>query len=174
MKYRRGLLPVSAPYHNALHDLGLLRPLPPGADGAAPSPTRHPHDLAPSRSRGCGCLHTAGWGRLATLFLTMVSQQAANLIALALGFGFLEEFTSRAAFEPMRALLLMPLSFVYVATHVPSTLGNTGTFDARHAYFGTRWRRSSRDRCGPRQTGPLPMPHRPGHKRASSPRSGGS
>ena len=86
--------------------------------------------------------HTAGWGRLwLRLFMTTVFQQAVQLIALALGFGFLNEFASIAAFEPVQDLiwkLLMSLAFVYMATKVPSMLGNAGTFDAwlSTLYFG--------------------------------------
>ena len=62
--------------------------------------------------------------------MTTVFQQAIQLIALALGFGFLKEFAAIAAFEPVQDLiwkLLMSLAFVYMATRVPSMLGN-----ARH------------------------------------------
>ena len=86
--------------------------------------------------------HTAGWGRhwLRT-FMTTVFQQAVQLIALALGFGFLQEFAGIAAFEPVQDLiwkLLLSLAFVYLATRVPSLLGNAGTFDAwlRTLHFG--------------------------------------
>ena len=86
--------------------------------------------------------HTAGWGRQwLKLFMTTVFQQAVQLIALALGFGFLNQFASISAFEPVQDLvwkLLMSLSFVYMATRVPSMMGNTGTFDAwlHTLYFG--------------------------------------
>ena len=86
--------------------------------------------------------HTAGWGRhWLRLFMTTVFQQAIQLIAMALAFGFLNEFASIAAFEPVRDLvwkLLMSLAFVYMATKVPSMLGNAGTFDAwlSTLYFG--------------------------------------
>ena len=86
--------------------------------------------------------HTAGWGRQwLRLFMTTVFQQAIQLIALALGFGFLREFAAIAAFEPVQDLiwkLLMSLSFVYMATRVPSMLGNQGTFDSwlSMLYFG--------------------------------------
>ena len=86
--------------------------------------------------------HTAGWGRQwLRLFMTTVFQQAIQLIALALGFGFLNEFAAIAAFEPVQDLiwkLLMSLSFVYMATRVPSMLGNSGTFDSwlSMLYFG--------------------------------------
>ncbi len=86
--------------------------------------------------------HTAGWGRhWLRLFMTTVFQQAVQLIALALGFGFLNEFAEIAAFEPVQDLiwkLLMSLAFVYMATRVPSMLGNAGTFDAwlSTLYFG--------------------------------------
>ena len=86
--------------------------------------------------------HTAGWGRQwLRLFMTTVFQQAIQLIALALGFGFLREFAEIAAFEPVQDLiwkLLMSLAFVYMATKVPSMLGNSGTFDAwlSTLYFG--------------------------------------
>ena len=83
--------------------------------------------------------HTAGWGRhWLRLFMTTVFQQAIQLIALALGFGFLNEV---AAFEPVQDLiwkLLLSLSFVYMATRVPSMMGNAGTFDSwlSMLYFG--------------------------------------
>ena len=86
--------------------------------------------------------HTAGWGRhWLRLFMTTVFQQAIQLIALALGFGFLKEFAAIAAFEPVQDLiwkLLMSLAFVYMATRVPSMLGNHGTFDSwlSMLYFG--------------------------------------
>ena len=86
--------------------------------------------------------HTAGWGRhWLRLFMTTVFQQAVQLIALALGFGFLNELAAIAAFEPVQDLvwkLLMSLAFVYMATRVPSMLGNAGTFDAwlSTLYFG--------------------------------------
>ena len=73
--------------------------------------------------------------------MTTVFQQAIQLIALALGLGVLNEFASIAAFEPVQDLiwkLLMSLAFVYMATRVPSMLGNAGTFDAwlSTLYFG--------------------------------------
>ena len=86
--------------------------------------------------------HTAGWGRhWLRLFMTTVFQQAIQLIALALGLGFLKEFAAIAAFEPVQDLiwkLLMSLAFVYMATRVPSMLGNSGTFDSwlSMLYFG--------------------------------------
>ena len=86
--------------------------------------------------------HTAGWGRhWLRLFMTTVFQQAVQLIALALGLGFLNQFASIAAFEPVQDLvwkLLMSIAFVYMATRVPSMLGNQGTFDSwlQTLYFG--------------------------------------
>ena len=88
--------------------------------------------------------HTAGWGRhWLRLFMTTVFQQAIQLIALALalGFGFLNEVAAIAAFEPVQDLiwkLLLSVSFVYMATRVPALLGNAGTFDAwlSTLYFG--------------------------------------
>ena len=86
--------------------------------------------------------HTAGWGRhWLRLFMTTVFQQSIQLIALALGFGFLNEVAAIEAFEPVQDLiwkLLMSLAFVYMATRVPSMLGNVGTFDAwvSTLYFG--------------------------------------
>ena len=78
--------------------------------------------------------HTAGWGRhWLRLFMTTVFQQAVQLIALALGFGFLGEVAPIGDFEPVQDLvwkLLLSASFVYMATRVPSLLGNAGTFDA--------------------------------------------
>ena len=86
--------------------------------------------------------HTAGWGRhWLRLFMTTTFQQAIQLIALGLGFGFLSEVAQIAAFEPVQDLvwkLLLSLAFVYMATRVPSMLGNAGTFDAwlSTLYFG--------------------------------------
>ena len=86
--------------------------------------------------------HTAGWGRhWLRLFMTTVFQQAVQLICLALGMGFLNEFASLSAFEPVQDLiwkLLMSLAFVYLATRAPSMLGQAGTFDAwvSTLYFG--------------------------------------
>ena len=86
--------------------------------------------------------HTAGWGRhWLRLFMTTVFQQSIQLIALALGFGFLRQFAGIGDFEPVNDLvwkLLMSLAFVYLATRVPSLLGNAGTFDAwlSTIYFG--------------------------------------
>ena len=86
--------------------------------------------------------HTAGWGRhWLRLFMTTVFQQGVQLIALALGLGFLNQFASIAAFEPVQDLvwkLLMSIAFVYMATRVPSMLGNHGTFDSwlHTLYFG--------------------------------------
>ena len=86
--------------------------------------------------------HTAGWGRhWLRLFMTTVFQQAIQLIALALGFGFLNEVAAIAAFEPVQDLiwkLLMSLGFIYMATRVPAMLGNSGTFDSwlSMLYFG--------------------------------------
>ena len=86
--------------------------------------------------------HTAGWGRhWLRLFMTTVFQQAVQLIALAMGFGFLNEIAPIGAFEPVQDLiwkLLLSLSFVYMATKVPSLLGNAGTFDSwvSTLYFG--------------------------------------
>ncbi len=86
--------------------------------------------------------HTAGWGRQwLRMFMTTVFQQAVQLIALALGFGFLNEFAEIASYEPVQDLiwkLLISLAFVYLATRVPSMLGQAGTFDAwlSTLYFG--------------------------------------
>ena len=86
--------------------------------------------------------HTAGWGRhWLRLFMTTVFQQSVQLIALALGFGFLKEYAEIAAFEPVQDLtwkLLLSLGFIYMTTRVPSMLGNAGTFDAwvSTLYFG--------------------------------------
>ena len=86
--------------------------------------------------------HTAGWARhwLRT-FMTTVFQQAVQLIALALAFEFLQEFAGIATFEPVQDLiwkLLLSLAFVYLATRVPSLLGQAGTFDAwlRTLHYG--------------------------------------
>ncbi len=86
--------------------------------------------------------HTAGWGRQwLRLFMTTVFQQAIQLIALALGLGFLEEFAGIATFEASQDLvwkLLLSIAFIYTATKVPSMLGNAGTFDSwlHTLYFG--------------------------------------
>lgn len=86
--------------------------------------------------------HTAGWGRhWLRLFLTTVFQQSVQLIALAMGFGFLRQFAAIEAFEPAQDLvwkLLLSIAFIYMATRVPSMLGNAGTFDSwvSTLYFG--------------------------------------
>ena len=86
--------------------------------------------------------HTAGWGRhWLRLFMTTVFQQAIQLVALALGIGFLNEYAAIGAGDAMQDLvwkLLMSLAFIHLATRVPSLLGNSGTFDAwlHTLYFG--------------------------------------
>ncbi len=86
--------------------------------------------------------HTAGWGRhWLRLFMTTVFQQAIQLVVLALGIGFLNEYAAIGGADAMQDLawkLLMSLAFIYLATRVPSLLGNAGTFDAwlHTLYFG--------------------------------------
>ena len=84
--------------------------------------------------------HSSGWSRhWLRLFVTTVFQQAVQLIALALGIGFLAELASIGVFEPARDLiwkLLMSLAFIYLATRVPSMLGNSSPFDA---WLQTLW-----------------------------------
>ncbi|MDE0608470.1 MAG: hypothetical protein OXH77_00975 [Anaerolineaceae bacterium] len=84
--------------------------------------------------------HSSSWSRhWLRLFVTTVFQQAVQLIALALGIGFLAELASIGAFEPARDLiwkLLMSLAFIYLATRVPSMLGNSSPFDA---WLQTLW-----------------------------------
>ncbi len=78
--------------------------------------------------------HSSGWSRhWLRLFTTTVFQQAVQLIALALGIGFLGELATISVFEPARDLiwkLLMSVAFIYLATRVPSMLGNASPFDA--------------------------------------------
>ena len=78
--------------------------------------------------------HSSGWSRhWLRLFMTTVFQQAVQLIALALGIGFLGELATIGAFEPARDLiwkLLMSVAFIYLATRIPSMLGNSSPFDA--------------------------------------------
>ncbi len=86
--------------------------------------------------------HTAGWGRhWLRLFMTTVFQQAIQLVALALGIGFLNQYAAIGGADGLQDLawkLLMSLAFIYLATRVPSMLGNAGTFDAwlHTLYFG--------------------------------------
>ena len=86
--------------------------------------------------------HTSDWGRRwLRLFMVTVFQQSVQLVALALAFGFLDDFARVAAFEPAGDLvwkLLMSVAFVYLATRVPSMMGSGGTFDAwiHTLYFG--------------------------------------
>ncbi len=86
--------------------------------------------------------HSSGWSRhWLRLFMTTVFQQAVQLIALALGIGFLSELALIGPFEPARDLiwkLLMSVAFIYLATRVPSMLGNASPFDAwlQTLYFG--------------------------------------
>ena len=73
--------------------------------------------------------------------MTTVFQQAVQLIAVALGFAFLGEFAAIGEFEPVQDLvwkLLMAIAFMYLASRIPSMLGNHGTFDAwlHTLYFG--------------------------------------
>ena len=115
--------------------------------------------------------HTAGWGRhWLRLFMTTTFQQAIQLIALALGFGFLNEVAAIAAFEPVQDLiwkLLLSLAFIYMATRVPSLLGNTGTFDSwlSMLYFGFNLPASMvRSATGPRTCGGRGYAARPGRR----------
>ena len=86
--------------------------------------------------------HTAGWGRhWLRLFMTAVFQQAIQIMALSMGFTMLNEFAGIGAFEPAQDLiwkLILSAAFIYLATRVPSLLGNAGTFDAwlHTLYFG--------------------------------------
>ncbi len=86
--------------------------------------------------------HTSDWGRRwLRLFMVTVFQQSVQLVALALAFGFLDDFARVAAFEAAADLvwkLLMSVAFVYLATRVPSMMGSGGTFDAwiHTLYFG--------------------------------------
>ncbi|MDE2837105.1 MAG: type IV secretion system protein [Chloroflexota bacterium] len=86
--------------------------------------------------------HTAGWGRhWLRLFMTAVFQQAVQIVALSMGFTMLNEFAAIGSFEPTQDLvwkLILSAAFVYLATRVPSMLGNAGTFDAwlHTLYFG--------------------------------------
>ena len=86
--------------------------------------------------------HTANWGRhWLRMFMTTVFQQAVQLVAVALGFAFLGQFATIAEFEPAQDLvwkLLLAIAFMYLATRVPSMLGQHGTFDAwlQTLYFG--------------------------------------
>ena len=77
---------------------------------------------------------TSGWSRQwLRMFATTVAQQAVQLIALALGIGFLAELAEIGPFEPARDLvwkLLMAVGFVYLATRLPSMLGSGNTFDS--------------------------------------------
>ena len=74
--------------------------------------------------------HTAGWGRhWLRLFMITAFQQSVQLIALALAFGFLNEYAAFVELEPVRDAvwkLLMSVAFIYLATKVPSMLGATG------------------------------------------------
>ena len=73
--------------------------------------------------------HTAGWGRQwLRLFMTTVFQQAVQLIALALGFGFLKEFAAIAAFEPVQDLIWKLLDVPGFHLH-----GDQGAVDARQS-----------------------------------------
>ena len=84
--------------------------------------------------------HSSGWSRhWLRLFVTTVFQQAIQLIALAVGIGFLADLAPIGVFEPARDLiwkLLMSLAFIYLATRVPSMLGNSSPFDA---WLQTLW-----------------------------------
>ena len=74
--------------------------------------------------------------------MTAVFQQAIQLIAVALAFGFLERVRRhrRRARRPRTwcGSCLMAIAFMYLAGRVPSMLGHHGTFDAwlHTLYFG--------------------------------------
>ena len=73
--------------------------------------------------------------------MTAVFQQAIQLIAVALAFGFLDEFAAIGGGDAAQDLvwkLLMAIAFMYLAGRVPSMLGHHGTFDAwlHTLYFG--------------------------------------
>ena len=110
--------------------------------GAAPGPHRPPAGPGPDCPGAVDIAPHVGLGPpLAAALHDDGVQQAIQLIALALGFGFLKEFAAIAPFEPVQDLiwkLLMSLGFIYMATRVPSMLGNAGTFDAwlSTLYFG--------------------------------------
>ena len=86
--------------------------------------------------------HTSGWGKQwLRLFMTSVFQQSVQLVALALGIGFLKQLAPISEFEPVGDLVwkfMISVSFMYLATRVPSMLGNFGTYDAwlHTMYFG--------------------------------------
>ena len=86
--------------------------------------------------------HTAGWGKhWLRLFMTAVFQPAVQLIAIALAFGFLDQFadiTGGEAAQDLVWMLLMAIAFMYLAGRIPAMLGNHGTFDAwlHTLYFG--------------------------------------
>ena len=136
---KRGHGPAAGP---ALPGLRVLRPLRHRADGAAPCPDRHPSRPGP---HCVGAVDIAPHGGLGTPLAAALHDDglpaggAAH--RLALGFGFLKEFAEISAFEPVQDLiwkLLLSVAFVYMATKVPSMLGNAGTFDAwlSTLYFG--------------------------------------
>ena len=68
--------------------------------------------------------HTAGWGKhWLRLFMTAVFQQAIQLIAISLAFGFLDQFADIAGGEAAQDLvwkLLLAIGFMYLAGRVPS------------------------------------------------------
>ena len=73
--------------------------------------------------------------------MTAVFQQAIQLIAIALAFGFLDKFadiTGGEAAQDLVWMLLMAIAFMYLAGRIPSMLGHHGTFDAwlHTLYFG--------------------------------------
>ena len=86
--------------------------------------------------------HTSGWGRhWLRLFMTSVFQQSVQLIALALGIGFLKQLAPITEFELVGDLVwkfLISAAFMYLATRVPSMMGNFGTYDSwlHTLYFG--------------------------------------
>ena len=86
---------------------------------------------------------TAGWGRhWLRLFMTTVFQQAIQLLALAMGAHFLQTYLPiypSSSPPDMLWSLLLSVGFMYMATRVPSLLGNPGTFDAwiQTLYFAT-------------------------------------
>ena len=86
---------------------------------------------------------TAGWGRhWLRLFMTAVFQQSIQLLTVAMGIGFLEAYAPLVAGgSPADTIwsLLLSVGFMYLATKVPTLLGNPGIYDSwvQTLYFAT-------------------------------------
>ena len=97
---------------------------------------------------------TAGWGRhWLRLFLTVVFQQALQLLCIGLGLGYLDQYANLEEANGHGEIvwgLVLSAVFVYVATKVPSMMGTGNTFETfmQTLYFGTSLMRTAMNPSG--------------------------